>query len=250
MGLRPASTVAANLDLICEQMSTSQRPLILDEADHAASRPGMVELLRDIYEGSQAPLMLVGEEMLPSKLKKFERFHGRVLAWVPAQPVTLDDAHQLKGIYSPDVAIADDLLAHVVEIAHGSVRRLCVNLVNIQEHAMLHGLDAIDRATGATSRCIPAMRREGLTCRHQEQASWSHLEMVGGKGGQRIWEAVPAAMVSPGRYRRCNQGEIPTTKTYLQAWKGWIHSAGQRQHKPGEIKQFAFARTTVLKPHA
>jgi predicted ArsR family transcriptional regulator len=66
--------------------------------------------------------------------------------------VTLDDAHQLKGIYSPDVAIADDLLTHVVEIAHGSVRRLCVNLVNIQEHAMLHGLDAIDRANWGRRR--------------------------------------------------------------------------------------------------
>ena len=146
MGLRPASTVAANLDLICEQMSTSQRPLILDEADHAASRPGMVELLRDIYEGSQAPLMLVGEEMLPNKLKKFERFHGRVLAWVPAQPVTMDDAMKLKTIYSPDIAIADDLMAYVVEIAHGSVRRLCINLVDIQDYAMLHGLDSINRA--------------------------------------------------------------------------------------------------------
>ncbi|BBF85729.1 MULTISPECIES: AAA family ATPase [Aquitalea] len=150
MGMRPAATVSANLDLICEQMSTSQRPLILDEADHAASRPGMVELLRDIYEGSQAPLMLVGEEMLPSKLKKFERFHGRVLAWVPAQPVTMSDALKLKDIYSPDIAIADDLLAYVVDLAHGSVRRLCVNLVNIQEHAMLNGLDAIDRATWGT----------------------------------------------------------------------------------------------------
>lgn len=151
MGMRPASTVSANLDLICEQMSASQRPLILDEADHAANRLGMVELLRDIYEGSQAPLMLVGEENLPNKLKKFERFHGRVLAWVPAQPVTMADAAKLVPIYSPQVAIAEDLLAYVVDLAHGSVRRVCVNLVNLHEYAMLNGLDAIDRATWGTN---------------------------------------------------------------------------------------------------
>ncbi|WP_370540931.1 AAA family ATPase [Aquitalea sp. ASV15] len=150
MGLRPANTISANLDLICEQMSTSQRPLILDEAGHATSRLGMVELLRDIYEGSQAPLMLVGEETLPNDLKKHERFHGRVLAWVPAQPISMSDALKLKEIYSPEIAIADDLMAHLVNIAHGSVRRVCVNLVNVQEYAMLHGLDAIDRATWGT----------------------------------------------------------------------------------------------------
>ena len=79
-----AKTTAANLDLICEQLAASQRPLILDEADYLVAKAGMVELVRDIYEGSQSPIMLVGEEMLPNKLKKYERFHGRVLNWLRA----------------------------------------------------------------------------------------------------------------------------------------------------------------------
>lgn len=85
MGIPAAKTTAANLDLICEQLAASQRPLILDEADYLVAKAGMVELVRDIYEGSQSPIMLVGEEMLPNKLKKYERFHGRVLNWLPAQ---------------------------------------------------------------------------------------------------------------------------------------------------------------------
>ena len=85
MGIPAPKTTAACLDAICEQLAASQRPLILDEADYLVSKAGMVELVRDIYEGSQAPVMLVGEEMLPNKLKRFERFHGRVLAWIPAQ---------------------------------------------------------------------------------------------------------------------------------------------------------------------
>ena len=101
MGLPPARTAAGCLDVICEQLAASQRPLILDEADYLVTHKGLVELVRDIYEGSQAPLMLVGEEMLPTKLKKFERFHGRVLAWVPAQPVDLADAEELAKVYAP-----------------------------------------------------------------------------------------------------------------------------------------------------
>lgn len=68
MGLPIAKNAAACLDAICEQMAASQRPLILDEADYLLNKNGMVELVRDIYEGSQAPIMLVGEEQLPNKL--------------------------------------------------------------------------------------------------------------------------------------------------------------------------------------
>lgn len=147
MGLPAAKNTAACLDVICEQLAASQRPLILDEADYLIQKAGMVELVRDIYEGSQAPVMLVGEELLPAKLKKFERFHGRVLAWVPAQPVGLDDARELAAVYLPDVAVGDDVLAYLLELAHGSVRRVTVNLVNLLELANQQGLDGIDLAT-------------------------------------------------------------------------------------------------------
>lgn len=144
MGIASAKTTAANLDSICEQLAASQRPLILDEADYLVTHAGMVELVRDIYEGSQAPIMLVGEEQLPNKLKKFERFHGRVLNWLPAQPVSIEDAKLLAGAYAQDVELGDDLLNHIVAIAHGSVRRVVVNLVNLAEAAAINGLEKLD----------------------------------------------------------------------------------------------------------
>jgi DNA transposition AAA+ family ATPase len=144
MGIASAKTTAANLDSICEQLAASQRPLILDEADYLITHAGMVELVRDIYEGSQAPIMLVGEEQLPNKLKKFERFHGRVLNWLPAQPVSIEDAKLLADAYAQDVELGDDLLNHIVVIAHGSVRRVVVNLVNLAEAAAINGLEKLD----------------------------------------------------------------------------------------------------------
>lgn len=143
MGLRPAGTIAGNVDLIVEQLAASQRPLIIDEADYAVSRPGMVEMLRDIYESSQAPLLLVGEEMMPSKLKKYERMHGRVLTWCAAQPVNSDDAGKLAAIYAPGLEIAPALLEKVVAMAYGSVRRVTVNLVNIAETAAVSGIGVV-----------------------------------------------------------------------------------------------------------
>lgn len=147
MGVPAGKNVAASLDNIVEQLAASQRPLILDEADYLVSKAGMVELVRDIYEGSQAPIMLVGEEQLPNKLKKYERFHGRVLSWVPAQPVNIDDARLLAEVYAPDLRIDEELLAHIVELAHGSVRRVTVNLVNLDEAAAANGYDYANMAS-------------------------------------------------------------------------------------------------------
>lgn len=143
MGITPMATVAAMLDQICAQLAASRRALIIDEFDYAAEKAGMVELIRDIYEGSQVPILLVGEERLPNKLKKFERFHGRVLAWVAAQPVSMDDAKKLATIYASGIDITDEVLSELVRMAHGSVRRVCVNLTNILDHANTVGLSGI-----------------------------------------------------------------------------------------------------------
>lgn len=145
MGIKPLGTISDMLDQVVEEMAASQRPLIIDEMDHIVER-NAVELVRDIYEGSRAPILLIGEEQLPVKLKRWERMHGRVLAWVPAQAVNVADAKALALIYSADVEIADDLLAKVVDVAHGSVRRVAVNLDNIRSAASEMGTDWIDLA--------------------------------------------------------------------------------------------------------
>ncbi|SUX31402.1 AAA family ATPase [Chromobacterium violaceum] len=86
MGIKPAGTIPNLLDQVCEQIAASRRPLIVDEFDFCLRSDGLVELVRDIYEGSQGTLLLVGEETIPQKLKRWERFHSRVMAWIPALP--------------------------------------------------------------------------------------------------------------------------------------------------------------------
>lgn len=145
MGIKPAATIPEMADQVAEELAASGRPLVIDEMDHLVDR-NAVELVRDLYESSQAPILMIGEEGLPNKLKRWERMHGRVLAWVPAQPVTLEDAHKLRPLYCPNVDVAEDLLDKLVSLSHGSVRRVCVNLERIQEEAMVQGLDSIDLA--------------------------------------------------------------------------------------------------------
>ncbi|MDR1397206.1 MAG: ATP-binding protein [Desulfarculales bacterium] len=143
MGIVPNSTVASMVDQIAEQLALSGRPLIVDEMDHIVERNN-VELIRDIYEGSGNAILIIGEEQLPHKLSRWERFHGRVLDWIPAQFATFADAIALRKLYCPKVEIADDLLKRVLEISRGSVRRICVNLELIQENALSQGINCMD----------------------------------------------------------------------------------------------------------
>lgn len=145
MGLVAAKTIYAMGDQVAEQLALSGRPLIIDEMDHIVAK-GAVEIIRDIYEGSKAAILLIGEEGMPHKLLAWERFHGRILSWEAAQPATVEDARALARLYCKDVEIADDLLARITEAAKGSVRRVCVNLERVKEDALAQGLDTIDLA--------------------------------------------------------------------------------------------------------
>jgi len=145
MGAKPHGTIPQMLDQVCEQLATSGRMLMIDEFDYCIRNDSMIELVRDIYEGSQATLLLLGEEMLPQKLKRWERFHSRILSWIPAQPVSVADAGALVPIYCPGLHVAGDLLEHLVRVSGGSVRRVSVNLATIHEAASVEGWDSVDR---------------------------------------------------------------------------------------------------------
>lgn len=146
MGVTPAKTLYAMAEQVAAQLALSQRPLIIDECDYLIKN-GTIELVRDIYEASNAAIMLIGEENLPARLRQWERFHGRVLDFVLAQPATPTDTRALCDLYVDGVDITDDLLAYVHKEAKGSVRRICVNLERIREEAVDNGLAVMDRET-------------------------------------------------------------------------------------------------------
>lgn len=145
MGIRPASTIPEMMDQVGQQLSLSNRPLIIDEADYLLAK-GMIELVRDIYESSQAAIILIGEEGLPQALTRFERVHGRMLDWQAAQPANENDARVLARLYCPTATLGEDLLARLLEASGGSVRRICVNLDRVREFAVARDLRAVTLA--------------------------------------------------------------------------------------------------------
>lgn len=161
-GVKPARTIADMVDQVSEELARSGRPLLIDEADHLVDR-NMIEIVRDIYEGSGATVILIGEELLPQKLQKWERVHGRMLDWVGAVPGDMADLGHLLPIYCPDVELSADLKQYLLKVSNGSIRRICINLSRVKEFGQTRGLASISKAdwgkTTFFTGAAPAPRR-------------------------------------------------------------------------------------------
>lgn len=138
MNITPEKTVSRMLEQAAEQLVNSNRPLMIDEFDYAVQK-NYVDLIRDLYEASGAPIMLIGEELLPRKLTRFERFHNRVLSWQYAVPCDQEDAQQLARFYGGGLAIDDAWLDKVREATGGVTRRIAVNIENARQVAAARG---------------------------------------------------------------------------------------------------------------
>lgn len=144
---RPKGTIPALCEAVIEKLAVpGSPPLIIDEADKLIDK-NMIEIVREIHESAQVPVILIGEEALPHKLERSERTHNRVLEWVAAQPCDLEDTRKLAAIFARRITLADDLLEEIRAVSQGKARRIVTNLDRIREWAAGSGQMVIDRAS-------------------------------------------------------------------------------------------------------
>ncbi|WP_319774444.1 ATP-binding protein [Breoghania sp.] len=145
--MKPRGTLAKMMDDIIYRVGDApDRALIIDEADKLVDGC-MIELIRDIHETTQAPVVLIGEENLPKKLEKHERVHNRVLDFQLANPCDQEDTAALARLLVPDLRLSSDLLEDVRTRTSGRARRIATTLHEIGQHARNNGLTEIDRAS-------------------------------------------------------------------------------------------------------
>jgi len=131
MSVYPARTMSEMVDQVAVQLSTSMRPLIIDDVQYLLDK-AVANVLTDIYNASQGTIILIGEERVPSSLARLERLHNRVLEWVPAQPASLEDLQQLAKSTYPEMSFSDDILDAMNTAVRGCIRRAAVNLHKVQ----------------------------------------------------------------------------------------------------------------------
>lgn len=117
--LKPKGTLSELTKQAIELLSTPDHPpLFIDEADKLVDRV-MIENIREIADKSKVAIILIGEEALPDKLARVERVYGRVISWVPAQPVDLEDCRKLASRALGNIQIDDDVLESIRRASEG-----------------------------------------------------------------------------------------------------------------------------------
>lgn len=140
----PRGTVADMAEqLIIRLAEPGHPPVFIDEADKLVDK-GMIELVREVHEGSQCPFILIGEELLPQKLERVERAHNRVLEFVTAQACDLEDAKKLASALAPRFTFSDGLLDRIRTESEGRARRIVTNIDRCVEWARGAGVTTID----------------------------------------------------------------------------------------------------------
>lgn len=150
LGLKPKKLVTDLFDQCAQELGKTGRPLIIDEADQILTTR-MIETIRHLHDKSEAPVILMGEELLPQKLQQWERVHGRMLAWVEAEPATIDDVRHLARIYAQRVEIAPDLREAVLTASKASMRYISTNLAAIADFAAIKGLVKVTKTDWANN---------------------------------------------------------------------------------------------------
>lgn len=139
LGLRPKRTTSDMFDQVAEALARTGKTLIIDEADQILS-DRQIEAIRFLHEMTGAPVILMGEEMLPQKLRRWERVNSRIMRWVAAQPATMNDVSHLAAVYADGVRLDDAIKAAILRAAEGSIRHVSTNLAIVAEFARSRGV--------------------------------------------------------------------------------------------------------------
>ncbi|WP_298437956.1 ATP-binding protein [Geobacter sp.] len=144
LGGRRMQRRADMVEWICDQLKDNVRPIFVDEADYLFGQISMIDSLRDIYDKSGCPVVLIGMEDMGRKAQANERLARRITQWVEFSGIDLDDA-RVTAETCCEVCIADDLLGHIHEAARGNIGRTVIALSRIEKWAKGR-IDTVTRA--------------------------------------------------------------------------------------------------------
>jgi DNA transposition AAA+ family ATPase len=114
------------------------RPIIVDEADYCIKQFDIMDSLRDVYDISGCPVILVGMEDIARRLQENGRFARRLTQWIEFRGLDLDDT-VLVAAACCEVELKDDLIEYVHRETCGNVGRIKVGLDKIEKVARANG---------------------------------------------------------------------------------------------------------------
>jgi hypothetical protein len=141
----PASRIRAPMFSNCvKKLMERPRPIFIDEADYMLKSFDMLDTLRDIYDLTGSPVILIGMEDLARRLQLADsgRFARRITQWVEFDGIDKSDARTLADTVC-EIKLADDLLERLYDAAKANIGRMITGLARIETFGRTNKLDTV-----------------------------------------------------------------------------------------------------------
>lgn len=154
-GGMPRHNAARCKELIVEVLEHSPKPIYVDEADRL--HIDRIEDLRDIFEMTAVPIVLIGEEGIWGLLEQRRRIMSRVAYEVEFTPISEMEV----GIYAKQAAnlkIKGELCKRIAKHAEGDFRAVRNTMLLLEKTAKANATDTVDE-TMLTMALASTLRR-------------------------------------------------------------------------------------------
>jgi len=163
LGGEPMKRRAPMVDWIVEQLSKEERVIFIDEADYLFDQTEMLDILRDIYDLSGSPVILIGMEKIARKIQNNSRFARRITQWIEFRGIDIDDARIVADTLC-EVKIATDLLEYLHQEGRANIARIVEGLTRIESMGKSSRLDVVKRSDWGNRQLFydqPTFKRRG-----------------------------------------------------------------------------------------
>lgn len=130
------------IDWIAAKLSERERVIFIDEADYLFKHDDMLDVMRDIYDLTGSPVILIGMEEIARKIQQNGRFARRITQWLEFKGIDLDDA-RLTADALCEVQLTDDLLVQLHAACRANIGRMVVGLSRIESFGKTNGLNTV-----------------------------------------------------------------------------------------------------------
>ncbi len=117
--------------------------IIVDEIDYLV-RGGMVEVLRDLNDVTNVPIVMIGMQQVDKKLRRFPHLFDRFTTVVKFHTFDLEDITKIASQIC-EVSISEDGLRFIHERGHGKFRRTMVWFARAERIAKNNDIAVVGR---------------------------------------------------------------------------------------------------------
>lgn len=148
MGAEPMFPLRKMVDYIVRTMNEQSLALFVDEADHIIGQPKTMETIRDFYDSTEQPVVLIGMEEIARRISHRKQLFNRISEWVEFKAADIEDVHLFATELLDDrLSIAEDLLNFIRTKSGGEVRRILIALEKIERAMLASDEDFVDLAS-------------------------------------------------------------------------------------------------------